>query len=63
MTCKVDQFLCAENYCIPSLFRCDDQRDCRDGSDEIGCPSKCDVDDDVLTFMSISVTLLMSVLF
>lgn len=43
-TCGPDHFTCltsksAESKdCIPSTWKCDGQRDCADGSDELGCP-------------------------
>ncbi|KAJ6635658.1 Low-density lipoprotein receptor-related protein 1, partial [Pseudolycoriella hygida] len=32
--CKVDQFKCKNNRCIPLRWQCDQESDCGDGSDE-----------------------------
>ncbi|XP_011500691.1 PREDICTED: low-density lipoprotein receptor-related protein 6 isoform X2 [Ceratosolen solmsi marchali] len=43
-TCGADHFTCLSSKttdskdCIPATWKCDGQRDCADGSDEIGCP-------------------------
>lgn len=37
MTCGPDQFACASCECIPELYRCDGDKDCGDGSDELKC--------------------------
>ncbi|KAJ8675255.1 hypothetical protein QAD02_011041 [Eretmocerus hayati] len=43
-TCGADHFTCLTSKssdskdCIPQTWKCDGQRDCADGSDEIGCP-------------------------
>ena len=37
-SCEVgEQFTCSSGSCIPIHQRCDNKRDCRDGSDEEGC--------------------------
>lgn len=36
-TCAPSYFTCANNLCVPMLYRCDNEDDCRDGSDEEGC--------------------------
>ncbi|XP_012733520.2 low-density lipoprotein receptor-related protein 8 isoform X1 [Fundulus heteroclitus] len=38
--CEIGQFQCKTGVCIPSLWRCDDDNDCSDGSDEENCPKK-----------------------
>ncbi|XP_076061029.1 low-density lipoprotein receptor-related protein megalin isoform X2 [Oratosquilla oratoria] len=42
--CTQGQFLCAgsDNKCIPSYWRCDGEKDCKDGQDEpeTGCPER-----------------------
>ncbi|GFT68034.1 hypothetical protein NPIL_358801, partial [Nephila pilipes] len=37
VNCKKDQFTCTEGECISSLWRCDGESDCADGSDEANC--------------------------
>ncbi|XP_029474191.1 low-density lipoprotein receptor-related protein 8 isoform X2 [Rhinatrema bivittatum] len=38
--CEENQFLCRNERCIPSIWRCDEEDDCSDNSDEDGCPKK-----------------------
>uniref|UniRef100_A0A3B5QE31 Low density lipoprotein receptor-related protein 8, apolipoprotein e receptor n=1 Tax=Xiphophorus maculatus TaxID=8083 RepID=A0A3B5QE31_XIPMA len=38
--CEIGQFQCKSGVCIPSLWRCDDDNDCSDSSDEENCPKK-----------------------
>ena len=33
-----EQFQCHSGHCIPGSYRCDQDRDCSDASDEMGCP-------------------------
>ncbi|MED6237065.1 hypothetical protein ATANTOWER_018422 [Ataeniobius toweri] len=35
--CEIGQFQCKNEVCIPSLWRCDDDNDCSDSSDEENC--------------------------
>lgn len=37
-TCAPGFFTCANKLCIPALYRCDNENDCRDNSDELNCP-------------------------
>ncbi|ETE59279.1 Basement membrane-specific heparan sulfate proteoglycan core protein, partial [Ophiophagus hannah] len=37
-TCGPDQFVCLSSHtCIPASYQCDEEADCQDRSDEIGC--------------------------
>ncbi|XP_054940596.1 low-density lipoprotein receptor-related protein 8 isoform X14 [Physeter macrocephalus] len=38
--CEEDQFRCRNERCIPSVWRCDEDDDCSDNSDEDDCPKK-----------------------
>uniref|UniRef100_A0A8C8IE07 SCO-spondin n=1 Tax=Oncorhynchus tshawytscha TaxID=74940 RepID=A0A8C8IE07_ONCTS len=38
--CQESEFLCTGGRCVPSLWVCDNEDDCGDGSDEL-CPSTC----------------------
>ncbi len=35
--CASYHFKCSDLECIPSVWKCDGERDCQDGSDEVGC--------------------------
>lgn len=35
--CSEDQFKCESGTCIDIKWKCDEEDDCRDGSDEKGC--------------------------
>ena len=35
--CRPPQIMCSSGECISPQMRCDGRRDCRDGSDEVGC--------------------------
>ncbi|KAJ8779651.1 hypothetical protein J1605_012535 [Eschrichtius robustus] len=37
--CEEDQFRCRNERCIPSVWRCDEDDDCSDNSDEDDCPA------------------------
>ena len=40
--CGSQQFSCGSGECIPKLWKCDSEEDCRDGSDELECaPLTC----------------------
>ena len=40
VTCRTDQFTCkTSGNCVANTTRCDRTQDCRDGSDEAGCPA------------------------
>lgn len=36
-TCTVNQFKCNDGRCIISSYKCDNENDCMDGSDEANC--------------------------
>nr|XP_015211097.1 PREDICTED: low-density lipoprotein receptor-related protein 8-like isoform X1 [Lepisosteus oculatus] len=38
--CETGQFQCKNERCIPTIWRCDDDDDCSDNSDEENCPKK-----------------------
>ncbi|XP_053929235.1 low-density lipoprotein receptor-related protein 8 isoform X4 [Cuculus canorus] len=38
--CEEDQFQCRNERCIPAIWRCDEDDDCSDNSDEADCPKK-----------------------
>ncbi|PVD24371.1 hypothetical protein C0Q70_14852 [Pomacea canaliculata] len=38
-TCGENEFRCNNGVCIQDEWTCDTERDCRDGSDEINCPT------------------------
>ncbi|KAM8931003.1 low-density lipoprotein receptor-related protein 8 [Pelodytes ibericus] len=40
LDCEENQFQCKNLRCIPTLWRCDEDDDCTDNSDEEGCPKK-----------------------
>ncbi|KAF6344965.1 LDL receptor related protein 8 [Rhinolophus ferrumequinum] len=44
--CEEDQFRCRNERCIPSVWRCDEDDDCSDNSDEDDCPKKTCMDSD-----------------
>lgn len=37
ITCRADQFQCADKSCIAGHFHCSGKSECRDGSDELNC--------------------------
>ena len=39
VTCKSSEFRCNDAQCIDSRWRCDEDFDCSDQSDEMNCPS------------------------
>ncbi|XP_021107708.1 low-density lipoprotein receptor-related protein 8 isoform X10 [Heterocephalus glaber] len=44
--CEKDQFRCRNERCIPLVWRCDEDDDCSDNSDEDDCPKKTCADSD-----------------
>lgn len=39
VTCRSNDFQCANKMCIPTSWLCDGENDCRDMSDEQNCPT------------------------
>ena len=39
-TCPPNEFTCNNNYCIPLSWKCDQENDCGDNSDEMNCVCK-----------------------
>nr|XP_023699926.1 low-density lipoprotein receptor-related protein 8-like [Paramormyrops kingsleyae] len=39
-SCKSSQFLCSSGQCVPRIWVCDGDEDCKDGSDEANCWEK-----------------------
>lgn len=37
VTCRADQFQCADKTCIHGRFHCSGKAECKDGSDELNC--------------------------
>jgi very low-density lipoprotein receptor len=37
VTCRADQFQCADKTCIHGSFHCSGKKECSDGSDELNC--------------------------
>ncbi|XP_021055628.1 low-density lipoprotein receptor-related protein 8 isoform X7 [Mus pahari] len=44
--CEEDQFRCRNERCIPLVWRCDEDNDCSDNSDEDDCPKRTCADSD-----------------
>ncbi|XP_071130899.1 very low-density lipoprotein receptor-like [Mytilus edulis] len=43
--CDEDEFQCRRGECIPDVWKCDGEPDCRNGKDEKNCPTeRCDED-------------------
>ena len=40
VTCAENEFTCANGNCIPNAYKCDNEDDCDDQSDEKGCSGK-----------------------
>ena len=39
-TCSANQFTCDSGQCVFHTWKCDDEQDCEDNSDESGCLGK-----------------------
>ena len=54
--CEDGQFQCSNQRCIPAIWKCDDDDDCSDNSDEENCRKwgKSDLKMDVLLRMALT---------
>ena len=55
-TCRVNEFSCGANQCIPVFWKCDGESDCDKGADEVNCSKHTDAHSDAHTHTPMHMT-------